>query len=156
MIVCVTGTPATGKTVVAKKIAKQIKANYIDINKIISKHKLIDGYDKKRKSKIIDIKKLNKVLIDLIKKSKNNLVIDSHLSHYLNKKYVDLCIVTKCDLKVLQERLKKRGYSKDKIRENLDAEIFDICLNEAKEKGHNILVVDTTKGLKSLNFLDNI
>ncbi len=156
MIVCVTGTPATGKTVVAKKIAKKIKAKYIDINKIISQYKLIDGYDKKRKSKIIDTKKLNKVLIDLIKKSKNNLVIDSHLSHYLDKKYVDLCIVTKCDLKVLEKRLKKRGYSKDKIRENLDAEIFDVCLNEAKEKGHNILVVDTTKGLKSLNFLDNI
>ena len=39
-------------------------------------------------------------------------------------------------------------YSKSKIRENLDAEIFDICLNEAKEKGHSTFVIDTTKGIK--------
>ena len=29
---------------------------------------------------------------------KNGIVIDSHLSHYLSKKFVDLCIVTKCNL----------------------------------------------------------
>jgi adenylate kinase len=156
MIICVTGTPCTGKSTLAKKITKKIKGKYIDVNKIISKYKLSEGYDKKRKSKIVDIKKLNKVLINIIKKSKNSLVIDSHLSHYLPKKYVDLCIITKCDLKVLQKRLKKRGYNKDKIRENLDAEIFDVCLNEARKKGHNIIVIDTTKGLKSLNLLYNL
>jgi adenylate kinase len=65
----------------------------------------------------------------------------------LPKKYVDLCIVTKCGLKTLEKRLKKRGYKKQKIRENLDCEIFDICLNEAKEKGHNIKIIDTTAGI---------
>ena len=153
MIVCITGTPATGKTVVAKKIAKQIKAKYIDINKIITKYKLSEGYDKKRKSKIVDIKKLNKVLIKIIKNSRDNLVIDSHLSHYLPKKYVDLCIVTKCDLKVLQKRLEKRGYSKEKIRENLDVETFDVCLNEAKEKDHKIKIINTTKFKQSLKYI---
>ena len=88
---------------------------------------------------------MNKILIEIIEKSKKDLVIDSHLSHYLPKKYVDLCVVTKCDLKVLKKRLEKRKYSKEKIRENLDVEIFDICLNEAKEKGHKVKVVDTSK-----------
>ena len=81
----------------------------------------------------------------MISKSKKLLVIDSHLSHYLPKKYVKLCVVTKCDLKVLKKRLEKRKYSKGKVRENLDAEIFDVCLNEAKELGHKVKVVDTTK-----------
>ena len=40
-----------------------------------------------------------------------------------------------------------RKYPRSKIRENLDAEIFDVCLNEAKEKKHEISVVDTTKGI---------
>jgi adenylate kinase len=155
-IIAITGSVGCGKTTLAKKIAKKIKGKYVDVNKIINKYKLSESYDKKRKSKIIDVKKLNKVLIGLIKKSKQDLVIDSHLSHYLPSKYVNLCIVTKCDLKILKKRLKKRDYSEDKIRENLDAEIFDVCLNEVKEKGHNVLVIDTTKGLKSLNFLNNI
>jgi broad-specificity NMP kinase len=46
-------------------------------------------------------------------------------------------------LKKLKKRLEKRNYSKSKIRENLDAEIFDVCLVEAKEKGHKIKVIET-------------
>ena len=70
------------------------------------------------------------------------------MSHYLPKKYVDLCIVTKCGLKKLKKRLEKRKYNKKKIRENLDCEIFDICLNEAMEKGHKVKIVDTSKKKK--------
>lgn len=145
MIIAVTGTPGTGKTEVAKRIAKKLRLKYLDVNKIIDENKLADGYDKKRKCKIVDIKKLNKILIKAIKDSKN-LVIDSHLSHFLPNKYIDLCVVTKCELKLLKKRLEKRGYSKGKIRENMDAEILDICLVEALERGHRIRIVDTTKG----------
>ena len=81
-------------------------------------------------------------------KALKGIIIDSHLSHYLPKKYVDLCVITKCSLKTLEKRLKKKKYSKEKIKENLECEIFDVCLNEAKEAGHKILVVDTTKGIK--------
>lgn len=143
MIIIVSGTPGTGKTTIAKKIAKERKARYIDVNLLVTKHKLSEGYDKKRKTRIVDVKKLNKVLIKLIKTSKEDLVIDSHLSHYLPAKYVDLCIITKCDLKELKRRLKRKKYSKEKIKENLDAEVFDVCLNEAKELGHNVKIITT-------------
>lgn len=149
MVIIVSGTPGTGKTQVAKLIAKKRKLKYININKLIKKNKLYEKYDKKLKTYIVNTKKLNKFLIKLIKKEKN-VVIDSHLGHYIPKKYVDLCIITKCDLKVLKKRLEKRKYSKEKIRENLDSEIFDICLREAEEIGHKIKVVDTTKGLKNI------
>ena len=89
----------------------------------------------------------NKSIKNNNKNIKNGLVIDSHLSHYLPKKYVDLCIVVKCELKELERRLKKKKYSKDKVKENLDAEIFDVCLSEARENKHKILVVDTTKSI---------
>ena len=52
------------------------------------------------------------------------------------------------NIKVLEKRLEKRGYGKEKIRENLDVEIFDTCLTEANEAGHDVVVVDTTKGYK--------
>jgi len=163
--IIITGSVGTGKTTLAKKLSRELNFEYLDVNKIVNK--ISEGYDKKRKSKIIDTGKLNKLLIkeiSIIKKSnkknpiiknslnnkknkkiKNGIVIDSHLSHYLPKRYVDLCIVTKCDLKELEKRMKKRRYSKDKIRENLDAEIFDICLAEAEESGHKVIVVDTGK-----------
>ena len=188
-VIVVTGSVGTGKTTLSKKLAKKLNFLYIDVNKIIKKYNISEGYDKKRKTKIVDVGKLNKALIREInhhnstvrkksmndpnkkisiinpnkkikynkiksiknmknnKKMKNGIIIDSHLSHYLPKKYVDLCIVTKCSLKELEKRLKYKKYSVDKIRENLDAEIFCICLNESKESRHKIMVVDTTKGI---------
>ena len=146
-VICVSGTPCTGKSTLAKKIAKKFRYKYIDVKKIIADGKLNKEYDRKRKCYIIDVKRLNNLLVNLIKDSKENLIIDSHLSHYLPSKYVDLCIITKCDLKILEKRLKKRKYNKTKIRENLDSEIFDVCLNEAKENKHKIKIVDTSKGV---------
>lgn len=174
-VIIVTGSVGTGKTTLSVKLAKKLDFHYIDVNKLIKKYNISEGYDRKRKTKIIDVKKLNKALvkeIGLIKKIsmknynkkiqfnknknpiknhkkifKKGIIIDSHLSHYLHRKYVDLCIVAKCNLKELKKRLKKKKYTEDKVRENLDAEIFDICLNEAKENNHKIFIVDTTKGI---------
>ena len=152
--IIVTGTPGTGKTVLSKKLAKKLDFYYADANQIISKNKLSEGYDQKRQTKIIDVKKLNKKLISEINKNKKlkGIIIDSHLSHYLPRKYVDLCIVTKCNIKELNKRLQRKGFSKSKIQENLQAEIFDICYDEAKKQMHKVILIDTTKGF-NINIL---
>ena len=165
--IAVSGTPGTGKTALSKKLAKRLNYHYLDVNRFISECRLYEGYDRKRKTKIVDVAKLNKELIREIneikkpindkpnkklpikyKKSKkiNGIIIDSHLSHYLPKKYVKLCIITKCDINELNKRLNMKGYGKNKIQENLQAEIFDICLREARERKHKVMAVDTTKG----------
>ena len=151
-VICVTGTPGTGKTPIAKKLAKKLDFYYLDVNESIKKHKLSEGYDKKRRTRIVNIKKLSRFLINCIKQFKNSnkkfngIIIDSHLSHYLPKKYADFCIVTKCGIQELNKRLKRKKFHKGKIQENIQAEIFDICYNEAVERKHNVIVVDTTKG----------
>ncbi|MFH1592305.1 MAG: adenylate kinase family protein [Candidatus Woesearchaeota archaeon] len=147
MILVVTGSAGVGKTRVARALAKKYELKYIDVNALIKKNKLYDSYDRKFKSYVVDVGKLKKFLVDLVKKNKN-LVLDSHLSQYLDKKYVDLCVIVKCDIKVLKKRLEKRRYSENKIRENLDAEIFDTCLVEATELGHKVKVINTSKGFK--------
>jgi len=142
--IIVSGSVGTGKTVIAKRLAKILKADYINITELVKKNKL-GKYSKKYDSYEVDIKKLNNFLIKIIKKSKKNIVIDGHLSHYLPRKYVDLCIICKCDIKKLKKRLEKRDYSSKKVRENLDVEIFDSILEEARDRKHNILVIDTSK-----------
>lgn len=158
-VLIVTGTPGTGKTTLAVKLAKKLGFHYIDVNKVIRKYGLSESYDRKRKTKVVNVKRLNKALIKEVtafKGIEKGIIIDSHLSYCLSKKYVNLCIVTKCDLKELERRLKKKRYSKDKIRENLDAEIFDICLNEAKENNHKIFIVDTTKGINPKKIMNKL
>ena len=40
IVVIVTGTPSTGKTTIAKRLAKKINAMYVDVNKLVKKHVL--------------------------------------------------------------------------------------------------------------------
>jgi adenylate kinase len=145
--IIVTGTPGTGKTTIAKEIAQRLRMRYVDVNRLIRKHRLSLGRDCERDCQIIDPKALNKVLSSLIRSSRQTIVIDSHLSHYLPKRDVSHCIVTRCGLPALRKRLQARRYSERKCRENLDAEIFEVCLQEAIERGHKVLLVETDRRL---------
>ncbi|MFH1682901.1 MAG: AAA family ATPase [Candidatus Woesearchaeota archaeon] len=140
--IIISGTPASGKTTLGKRLAKELKFNFFDLEPILEN--ISEGYDRKKQCLVIDIKKLNREVVKVLNGSKENLVISSHLIQHLPKKYVDLCVVTRCsDLKKLKKRLEKRGYSKKKVEENLQCEIFGICLEEARRMKYELLVVDT-------------
>ena len=125
MIIIISGSVGTGKTTLAKRLAKSLNYKYLDVKKLILDKNIAGEYDKKRNCIIVDIKKLNAALKKIIIDNKN-MIIDSHMSHELPRKYVDHCIITKCDIKELGKRLKRRRYKKDKIKENIECEIFDI------------------------------
>lgn len=142
--IIISGTPGTGKSTLAKVLVSKIKFKFLNIEPVLKK--ISEGYDKKKYCKIINLKKFNQEIIKLIKKEKKDFIIASHLIHHLPKEYVDLCLITQCsDLKALKKRLQKRKYSCKKIEENLQCEIFEICLSEARENGHKVLVVETSK-----------
>lgn len=147
MAICVTGTPGTGKTSLSRLLEKVTGYKRIDVKRLIVTKKLAYSYDKERRCLVVDTRKLTAELKKVLSKN-DKVIIDSLLSHHLPKKYVSTCFVTKCDLAVLNKRLEKRKYSKKKIRENLDAEIFDICLTEAQQNRHHVAVINTTKGIK--------
>jgi adenylate kinase len=153
----ITGTPGTGKTALAKKLSLLLGYEYFDVASFIKKSRIYSSYDRKRQTYVVDASKLAKELlkvrVNAFKKGENGIIFDSHMSHFLPSKYADLCIVTRCDLKTIKQRLRRKGYKKEKIRENLDAEIFDTCLMEAVENGHKVITFDTTKAKNSVENL---
>ncbi len=147
MIYIVTGTPGTGKTYFAKDFANKNNCTYIDGKEIIKEYSLVDSFDSVRNVEVIDEEKFANICKDIIllaKKNNESIIIDSHISHFIDSNLIDTCFITKCNLKVLNQRLFERGYSKSKIRENLDAEIFMECQLEAEEFGHNIQIIETS------------
>ncbi len=143
-LIIITGTPGTGKSTLAKFLAKKLGWERLDLHKYYSN--LSTRYNPHKKCWEIDFNKLKKLVTKKLKESKKNLILDSHISHQLPKKMVNLCIVlTSSNLKILEKRLKQRKYSPQKIRENLDSEIFQVCLNEAKENGSKLKVIDIAK-----------
>ncbi len=145
MIIAITGTPATGKTTLAGKLRKELGYPVLDLNDLIEEYKdVVLEYDTERETKIIDEGALLAYLVDYLS-DKQDLIIDSHLSHYLSPKYLDVVVVVTCDLSTLRRRLAERGYNELKIKENLEAEAFDTILDEAYDEGHAVIPVDATK-----------
>ena len=61
-------------------------------------------------------------------------VIDWHSTAGFAVRWVDLVVVLRCeDTSVLYDRLVSRGYKDNKMQENMDAEIFGVVGEEAKE-----------------------
>lgn len=67
-------------------------------------------------------------------------VIDSHIAHLLPAEAV---VVLRCDPLVLADRLRKRGWSEAKVRENVEAEALSVIAEEAE--GAVVVEIDTTK-----------
>lgn len=146
MKVSITGTPGTGKTTVTidlKKILKDFKI--IHLNDFIKMENIYDGIDEKTDSYLVDVNKLNRI-IKKIFYSEDNVVFESHLSHYLD---VDIVIVLRAHPKIVKERLKQRWYDSKKIQENVEAEALDVILIESLDlHGKKVREIDTTN-LKS-------
>jgi broad-specificity NMP kinase len=154
-VILVSGTPGTGKTTFAQKLSLLIRGTYIDVNYLIKKHKLSSGYDRLRATNEVPISKLIPILVKTVKNAKKHVIIDSHLSHYFPSNRADLCVITVCnDLKRLKIRLDMRGYNSLKIQENLEAEIFQTCKIDALERGHNVLIIDSSKKYSISKFLN--
>jgi len=127
MIIAITGTPGTGKTSISKLLEKK-GFTVVDLNKIAVEKNFVLGYDKNRDSKIVDVVKLDRY----VKKnySKKDLIfVEGHLSHLL--KCVDKVIVLRMHPSQLSKNLEKKGWKKNKIKENLEVELLDVILCEA-------------------------
>ena len=141
----ITGTPGCGKTIFSKKLSRFLKAKLVDINDVINKNKIYRMSGKKEK--IVDLKKLSKILEGILAKEKN-VVIESHLLCEMRLP-CEKIIVLRCNPLVLKKRLEKRGYALWKVKENVLAEMLDYCIVRAEENypKKKVLQVDFTKPL---------
>jgi adenylate kinase len=140
MIVAISGTPGTGKTRVSGLIARRLNAELISIKKLLDTGKLPYTWDEKRKTRVIDPKDLKKV-VKIITKHGGDYVIEGHLSHLVKS---DVVIVLRCNPVELKKRLKKRKWSKNKIKENIMAEILDEVTIEALQNNKSVFEIDTS------------
>jgi len=148
--IIVTGTPGVGKTTTATQLlslasssSPAVNLKHLSINDLVKSRECHSGYDEDLQTLIVDEDKL----MDEVEKEisdgegEGGWVIDWHSTEGFAVRWVDLVVVLRCeDTNVLFDRLTSRGYRDNKVQENMDAEIFGVVSEEAKdgwgEEGH--------------------
>ncbi|KAH3661229.1 hypothetical protein OGAPHI_006636 [Ogataea philodendri] len=149
--IIVTGTPGCGKTSHAELLCEQVKGlTHINVSEFAKNNDCIDGYDKERDSAIVDEDKLLDALEPLA--CKGGLVIDWHCCEIFPERWIDLVVVLRCNNTMLYNRLTKRGYKESKVRENVEVEIMQVLLTEAKDNyDENIVIELASEDVDSLD-----
>ncbi|HDP73832.1 MAG TPA: AAA family ATPase [Candidatus Woesearchaeota archaeon] len=143
MRILISGTPGTGKSTAACLLAKSLGAECLSITNLVKEKNLALGYNRKLRTWDVDENRLKREIERCIRKN-HKIFVEGHLSHIVSHRLSDLCIVLRTEVSELFKRLKKRKYPLKKIQENIQAEIFNTCYEEAKENKHKVLVIDTT------------
>lgn len=141
MLIGLTGTPGTGKTSVSKFLERKRHWKIIHLNEMIKEEHLYTEIDVERDAVIADMELVRKRLEEIIGGKENEvIVLESHLAHYI----ADIVIILRVCPPELERRLKARGYSEEKIRENIEAEALDVILVEAFEWCEKVFEINTT------------
>lgn len=137
MILAISGTPGTGKTAVAEILAKKLKWKLVRLNDLAKDNDLYGGWDPLRHVPIIDVEKVRKT----VGRMGGNLILEAHYAHEIP---ADLVIILRTEPEELRKRLKEKGWRHEKVEENVEAEMVEVCTFEARELGVKFREIDTT------------
>mgnify|MGYP000142960804 CR=1 FL=1 len=134
--ILVTGTPGVGKTATASLIAETLGLRHINVGELIKQHKCHDGYDDALETHILDEDKLLDLMETMFEECADDdmgIVADYHSCDLFPERWFDLILVLRAKTEVLYDRLTERGYNEKKRSENVEAEIMQVILDEARE-----------------------
>lgn len=104
------------------------------------REELHDGWDSEYECLILDEDKLLDEMEDRV--AGGGVVVDYHSCDFFPERWFDLVVVLRARTEVLHERLTKREYSQKKLNDNMQCEIMDVLLTEAKESYKEEIVQD--------------
>lgn len=139
--IIITGTPGCGKSSHSQSLVSQlnqefkkdttIKFKHFNISEIAKERDCIESYDAKLDTSVVDEDKLlDSLEPDL---EEGGVIVDWHCCDIFPERLIDLVIVLRTDNSNLYDRLKTRNYSDLKLQENLDCEIMEVILQEARD-----------------------
>ena len=132
--ILITGTPGTGKSSLAERVASAASFTQYDVSAVAKEEKLCAEYDEELDTYVIDEDKvLDHMEERLGGEHGGGHVVDYHSCDLFPERWFDLVVVLTCDNSELYERLKSRGYSEKKITKNVECEIFQTIVEEARD-----------------------
>ena len=146
-LIVITGTPGVGKTTISRMLAARLHWKHIDCGRLALREGLTTRYDRTAQTHLVDTDRLSRVIGNTMRELESDVILEGHLVPSLRGFVPSRVFVLRCHPRQLISRLRRKGYSRDKISENISAEILDVCLGEAvKSFGlKRICEIDTTE-----------
>ncbi|KAK4621906.1 Adenylate kinase isoenzyme 6 HBR1 [Fulvia fulva] len=141
--IIITGSPAVGKTTHCEELARKTGLHHLSINDVVKKHNIGETSNDAEdpQVKIVDEDRLLDCIEDDLEEG--GQIIDWHACDLFPVSLIDLVCVVRCeDTMKLYDRMKARGYGERKLQENLDCEIMQVLLEEAREAYAPEMVVE--------------
>ncbi|KAI0012816.1 P-loop containing nucleoside triphosphate hydrolase protein [Xylariaceae sp. FL0662B] len=140
--IIITGTPGVGKTTHCEVLAEKTGLRHLSVNQIVKDKECHEGWDEEFMSWIVDEDKL----LDTIEEDAKagGCIIDWHACDLFPQSWIDLVVVLRVDSTTLYDRLAARKYPEAKLQENLDSEIMEVLLQEARDSYDEEMVVELT------------
>ncbi|KKA25975.1 hypothetical protein TD95_002152 [Thielaviopsis punctulata] len=138
--IIITGTPGVGKTTHCEIIAERTGLTHLSVNQVVKDRECHDGYDEEYSSWIVDEDKLLDAIEDQVKAG--GCIIDWHACDLFPESWIDLVVVLRAPSATLYDRLRARNYAEAKLQENMDAELMDVLIGEAREAFDERIVVE--------------
>ena len=147
--VVITGTPGVGKSTVARLLAGELGARLLELGELVVEEGLHLGPDGETGSLIVDLEALTKAVEKMLSEEPSGslfIVVSHYAPDVVPKEAVLIAFVLRRSPYELAEVLARRGYGEEKLLENVQAEVLDVCLVDAVEAYGRELVyeVDVT------------
>ncbi|MCJ1354369.1 MAG: factor activating pos9 [Icmadophila ericetorum] len=138
--IIITGTPGVGKTSHCEMLVQNTGLKHLSINQVVKEQGCHNGWDDNYQSWIVDEEKLLDYIEDKVKAG--GYVIDWHVCDVFPESWIDLVVVLRTNSTQLYDRLRARNYAECKLQENLDSEIMEVILSEARESYDAKVVIE--------------
>ena len=150
-LIIIGGTPCTGKTDVAELLSKRLKTEVVRLGELAEKSGCIKEFDESRDTGVIDEDCLVEAIIERIDEVEDNLIMEGHYIDLIPGSNVWIAIILRSHPTILKKRLQERGYSENKINENVEAEIIGVCQMDALDAFGEDSVFEVDTGENSVD-----
>ncbi|MBL7167809.1 adenylate kinase family protein [Candidatus Bathyarchaeota archaeon] len=157
-VILLTGVPGVGKTTIASLLSERLRGVHVNLSELALAEGLVTGYDSMRETSIVDLERTTTRLMEIVQEGQDPLIIEGHFSQdIVPPEGVSNVFVLRRAPWRLKDELESRGYSPEKVKENVEAELLDVCLVEAVEAygKEKVCELDTT-GIEPNEIIETI